>query len=201
MCAQTIIDVSRCQTGRERHHPALRNILSRAVMPAAASALLLATPAAAQDASANASAAILNDIQLQNVQPLQFAQIVPSGLGGSVTINAATGAVTTIGQVVAIGSNQTRARFSLNAPVGTVMVLSGDANVTLTRNGGTETMTASLIHRGGTGLVSAMVVNLPIGLRAIAAEQDIYTGGTLTVPGTQAVGTYEGSFNLTIAYL
>lgn len=170
--------------------------------PMLAALMLGASPAAAQDvASADAKAVVLNDIRFENVDPLQFARIVPSGLGGSVTINADTGAVTTIGQVVTIGSDQTRARFTVNAPVGTIMLMSGDPTVQLTRNGGTETMTATLIHKGGTGLVSTMLFGMPIGLRAIAPGQVIYTGGTLTVPGTQAVGTYEGSFTLTVAYL
>lgn len=193
MFANSIISKRRLYCGRSLRHLAI---------PALAAPLLLAAPAAAQDvASADAKAVVLDDIRLQNVEALQFARIVPSGLGGSVTINADTGAVTTIGQVVTIGTDQTRARFTVNAPVGTIMIMSGDPSVVLTRNGGTETMTATLIHRGGIGLVSATVFGLPIGVRAIAPGQVIYTGGTLTVPGTQAVGTYEGSFTLTVAYL
>ena len=170
---------------------------------AALSALLLcAVPAhAADDATADSVAVVLNDSQLKNVEPLQFGRIVPTGLGGSVMINVNTGTVSTIGQVSTVGSDQTRARFTVKAPIGIVMIVIGDPTVELTRVGGTETMTASLVHRGTTGLATVTVLGLPIGLIATAPDQEIYTGGSLVVAGNQAPGTYEGSFTLMVAYL
>lgn len=169
---------------------------------AALPALVFAAPAhAADNATADAEAEVIDGFQLQNVDPLQFGQIVPSGLGGTVTINVNTGAVTTLGQVVAVGNNQTRARFTVKAPIGIIMILAGDPTVELTRAGGTETMTASLTHRGTTGLTTTAVFGLPIGLLAIAPDQEIHTGGSLAVAGNQAQGTYEGSFTLMASYL
>ncbi len=177
--------------------------LSASLRAIAAPALLLfASPAWASDtANADSAAVVLDGFQLQNVEPLQFGRIIPTGLGGSVNLDANNGVVTTIGQVAIVGTDQTRARFTVKAPVGTIMILAGDPSVVLTRNGGSETMTAALIHRGGTGLVGTFVFGLPIGLRAITADQEIYTGGTLNVAGSQLDGIYEGSFSLMVAYL
>lgn len=174
-------------------------MLSFAALPAL---MLGALPAhAADNVTADAAAQVLDDFQLQNVEPLQFGRIVPSGLGGTVTINVDTGAVSTLGQVVTVGNDQTRARFTVKAAVGIIMVMIGDPTVELTRVGGTETMTASLVHKGTTGLVTATIFGLPIGLLAVAPDQEIHTGGTLSVPGNQAVGAYEGSYTLMVSYL
>lgn len=169
----------------------------------AASALLIpGVPVlAADDASAVGTAQVVDSTRLHNVAALQFGRIIPSGTGGAVMINANNGAVTTIGQIAAIGSDQTRARFTLEAPIGLIMVLSGDPSVELTRVGGTETMTASLIHRPTGGLATVTVFGLPIGLVATSAAQEVHTGGSLLVAGDQAEGVYEGSFTLMVAYL
>lgn len=171
-----------------------------------AATALNAVPAhAADDATADAQAALIDGFQLQNVDPLQFGRIIPGGLGGSVMINANTGAVSTIGQVVTVGTNQSRARFTVKAPVGVIMIIAGDPTVELSLVGGTgsvaETMTASLTHRGTTGLVTTTVLGLPIGLIATSPDQEIYTGGSLVVAGNQAEGAYEGSFTLLVSYL
>lgn len=161
-----------------------------------------AVPALAADsASADAEAEIIDGFQLQNVDPLQFGRIVPSGLGGTVTIDTYTGTVSTIGQVVAVGTDQTRARFTVKAPVGVILILAGDPTVELTRLGGSETMTATLTHRGTSGVAAANVFGLPIGLIATAPDQEIHTGGALTIAGNQTEGTYEGSFTLMASYL
>ncbi|MDZ4308537.1 DUF4402 domain-containing protein [Allopontixanthobacter sp.] len=165
-------------------------------------ALSVAAPSlAADDAIAVSTALVFDGTSLQNVQALQFGQIVPTGSGGAVTINADTGSVSTIGEVVALGSNQTRARFTLEVPIGFTMIISGDPSVVLTRAGGTETMTASLIHRPTSGLAAVTVFGLPIGLVATAPTQEIHTGGSLVVAGNQADGFYEGTFTLMVAYL
>lgn len=160
------------------------------------------TPAHAEDtATGDAQAAVIGGFQLQNVDPLQFGRIIPSGLGGTVTIDTYTGTVSTIGQVVAVGTDQSRARFTVKGPVGVILILAGDPTVELTRVGGSETMTATLTHRGTTGVAAATVFGLPIGLIATAPDQEIHTGGALTIAGNQPEGTYEGSFTLMASYL
>jgi len=160
-----------------------------------------AAPAAAQSADAGSQAEVLDGFNLVKTDDLDFSRVVPSGAGGVVTIDAASGAVSTAGSVTAVGTAQQRARFTTNAPVGTILLLSGDPSVTLTRQSGTETMTATLTYARGSGLVLTNVFGLPIGNLATATTQEIFVGGSLTVSGTQAEGTYEGTFTLMVAYL
>ena len=176
-----------------------RDTLSRLL---AVAALLLPTvPALAADqASAVGTAVVVDSTRLQNDEALQFGRIIPTGSGGAVMINANSGVVSTIGQVSAIGSDQTRARFTLTAPTGLLMILSGDPSVELTRVGGTETMTAALTHRPTSGLVTVTVFGLPIGLLATSDTQEIHTGGSLVVSGNQPKGVYEGAFTLMAAF-
>ena len=175
---------------------ALRSLLTAGAL------LLPGVPAlAADEASAVGTALVVDSTRLQNVEALQFGRIIPTGSGGAVMINANSGVVSTIGEVAAVGSDQTRARFTLTAPTGLLMILSGDPSVELTRVGGTETMTAALTHRPTSGLVTVTVFGLPIGLLATSATQEIHTGGSLVVSGNQAKGVYEGSFTLMVAYL
>lgn len=169
---------------------------------ALAAAFGAASAANAQtSASAPSDVEILGPITVTKIQDLDFGPMVPTGTGGVVTIDASSGAVTTAGQVVTVGSNQTRALFNVNAPLGVVMILSGDANVTLTRQSGTETMTAALVHTHGNGLAVTNVFGLPIGLQATDSVQEIWTGGSLTVAGNQVEGVYEGTFNISLAFL
>ncbi|WFL78391.1 DUF4402 domain-containing protein [Altererythrobacter arenosus] len=163
----------------------------------------LAAPAAhaQNNAAAPGEAEILGPILFEKIADLDFGPIVPTGTGGTVTINASSGAVTTVGQVIAVGSNQTRALFNVHAPVGVVMIMSGDPSVVLTRVSGTETMTATLSYRHGDGLAVTNVFGLPIGLLATDTRQEIWAGGSLTVAGNQVEGVYQGTFTVSLAFL
>lgn len=180
--------------------PGILQIVARAAF---ALICLCAAPAAHAQASASADseAEILGPLAITKIADLDFGPMVPTGAGGVVTIDAASGAVNTVGQVTTVGSSQTRALFNVNAPVGVVMILSGDSSVTLTRVSGTETMTASLTHVHGSGLAVTNVFGLPIGLISTDTTQEIWTGGALTVAGNQAEGLYEGTFTINIAFL
>ena len=182
-------------------------VASRGIVAFALGAFALAAgPAQAADtATAEAEAVVLDNTRLQNVAALQFGRIVPSGTGGAVMINVNNGAVSTIGEVVTVGSNQTRARFTVKAPIGIIIIIAGDPTVELVRVGDTrptpDAMIASLTHRGTTGFITANVFGLPIGLIATSPDQEIFTGGTLVVAGNQVEGAYEGNFNLMVSFL
>ena len=167
----------------------------------AAALAALAQPALAQDtASADGEATIVPDGQLTKLQDLDFGRIVPTGAGGVVTIDAATGTIASVGNITLVSPSAHRAFFRSRVPVDTVMVFSLDASVTLTRVSGTETMTATLTYAPVAGLTPELLFGLPIGQKANATEQLVAVGGALTVSGTQEPGLYSGTFNLSVAY-
>lgn len=169
-------------------------------------ALALCSPAALAQgepvaASADGEASILDDGSIKKLHDLEFGKIVPFGSGGTVTIDAETGAVTTAGNVHIVTPGAHRAWFHTSAPDNILMVLSLDPTVTLTRISGTETMDATLRYHGVYGLETAMLFGLPIAHRTTTSgEQRIAVRGTLTVSGTQTPGLYVGQFNFAVAY-
>lgn len=163
----------------------------------------LAAPAAAEPATTAATALVQidNAFLLEKTADLEFGTIAAGAAGGTVTIDPATDAASSVGSVSLYGPLRHRAEFVSRAPLGTTMVLSLDASVTLTHSGGGATMTASLVRANGPGLVTATVLGLPIGVQATAAEQYIYVGGSLTVAPGQLEGAYSGQFNLSVNHL
>ena len=181
----------------------MRNQFRQLVWAGLAISAALAAPAKAEPvtAAANAQVEIDNAILLENTQPLEFGTIAAGAAGGTVTIDPATDAASTVGSVMLYGADRHRAVFVSRAPLLSVMVMMLDPSVTLTHSAGTATMTASLTRANGPGLVTATVLGLPIGVQATAEEQFIYVGGALTVPAGQLEGAYSGQFELTVSYL
>ncbi|WP_432768893.1 MAG: DUF4402 domain-containing protein [Sphingopyxis sp.] len=167
------------------------------IVAAAASAALCA-PAQAADTDVTVNAAIVRPNTLVKTNDLDFGTLTSGPTGGTVAVNAVTGARTTTGGVTPIGNGAQRATF-----VGTggifLITVSGSTSVTLTRaGGGAPTMTASLTRAastsgGGISLLGSTL--LPSGV------QTYYIGGTLTVPANQPAGDYSGTFTLTVNYL
>lgn len=174
--------------------------LALAVLPVLSA---LAVPAAAEpvNVAADAFVEVDNAILLENTQDLEFGKIAAGATGGTVTIDPATDAASSVGSVALYGAVRHRAVFISRAPIGTVMVSLLDPSVTLTHSGGTATMTATLSRANGPGLVTATVFGLPIGIQATAADQYIYVGGALTVAPGQLEGVYSGEFDLSVNHL
>lgn len=173
-----------------------------AMLAATGGAMLAAAPVAAQGITASSTAEVVDPGTLVKDTDLDFGTIATAGAGGSVTLNVSSGAVSTTGDLAIVGSDPpNRGLFTASAPIGIVMIYSGDPIVTLTRSGGTETMQALLTYDAGAGLLDVVLFGLPIGVRATAPEQEIFVGGTLLVNSGQAEGYYEGEFSLTVAYL
>jgi Mat/Ecp fimbriae major subunit len=177
----------------------MRKLSLGAIAPLA----LLAAPAAAQQATAAATATVEIDdaLLLENTRDLQFGTIAVGATGGTVTINPSNDAASSVGSVTLYGPLRHRAEFVSRAPLGTVMVMLLDPSVTLTHSGGVATMNASLTRANGPGLITATVLGLPICIRATSADQYIYVGGSLTVGSGQLEGVYSGQFNLTVNHL
>ncbi|WP_428632174.1 DUF4402 domain-containing protein [Sphingopyxis sp.] len=159
---------------------------------------MLCAPAYAADTNVTVNAAIVRPNSLIKTDDLDFGTMVSGTTGGTVSINAVTGARTTTGGVTPVGAGTQRAVFQGTGGI-LLITVSGDTSVTLVRaGGGAPNMTATLVRAastsgGGVALLGSTL--LPSGV------QTYYIGGTLTVPANQLAGDYSGTFTLTVNYL
>jgi hypothetical protein len=165
----------------------------RAAIPIllAAAVLLFASSSIASAQTCNAS----NDpsIAIARTAELRFGQLIATGSVGTAVIDAATGARTVTGGVVAAGGaynaggfavllcgNPGPKRFDVLLPAGAVTITSaGGATMTV------DTWTAS----PGTNKLSG----------STSSVTPFTVGGTLHVGANQAQGIYSGTFSVTVA--
>ncbi|WP_447757619.1 DUF4402 domain-containing protein [Sphingopyxis fribergensis] len=165
---------------------------------ATAASAALCGPAYAADMNGTVNAAVVRPNTLIKTDDLDFGTMISGPTGGTVSINAVTGARTTTGGVTPVGAGTQRAIFQGTGGL-LLITVSGDSSVTLVRaGGGAPNMTATLVRAastsgGGIALLGATL--LPSGV------QTYYIGGTLTVPANQPAGDYSGTFTLTVNYL
>lgn len=121
---------------------------------------------------------------------LDFGTLATSGAGTAV-IDPVSGSLTTTGAVTKAGTAAHPALFtSTGSKNAVVHIKIPQTPVTLTRVGGTETMSVSNWTLDGS-------TN-----RKIPANTtfDFAVGGTLTIGANQADGIYLGTFNVTVQY-
>jgi hypothetical protein len=156
----------------------------------------LGAPAFAQTsqvaAQQNATAAvqILPSVNVRKLRDLNFAWLTVTA-AGTATINPNTDVMTTTGGVLHAAATPYAALFEAVSPVKAVVIIRIPRQpITVTRFGGTETMTVSNWTLSGAG-------------RRTLAAQEAYSfkvGGTLTVNANQAEGLYIGNFDVEIQY-
>jgi Domain of unknown function (DUF4402) len=156
---------------------------------AAIMAALATSPALAAGASGPTEAVIVSPLSLVNTEDLDFGTLISGPLAGTATINATTGARSVTGGVVAAGGTPKRAEFVGVGTIGLLSLVSMSAAPVLS-NGSGGTMATALVMEGGTGLR----------LFPGTGVQTFRVGGTLTVGAGQAVGTYAGTFTVTVTY-
>lgn len=169
-----------------RHYPILGGACALALLaPGAASA-------APVPASANASgrATVLKSLSVLKQADLDFGSLAAAGAGTAV-IDPVSGALTTTGLVLPIGNAAHRATFTATGSRNSVVLIRlPKSAVTLTRVGGTETMT-----------VSNWTLDGPTNRKFPTGSAFTFgVGGTLSVAAGQADGTYAGTFTVTVQY-
>lgn len=167
----------------------MRNTLRIALVGAALSAVSFASAAsAATSATANASAEVLSTLTLTADSALNFGQIA-ANTGGTVTVNADS----TVAQSGSLVSTGTRAPagFTVTGTPGASVVVSLPASATLTRSGGTETMSIANFNSNPGGAMQ---------LSAGAGSANFSVGGTLSVLSGQVAGVYNGTFSVSVEY-
>lgn len=156
--------------------------------------LFAATPAqaapVAPDKDATATVSIYLPATYRKLQDLNFAYLSVT-TAGTATIDPNTDAMTTTGGVLHLARTPYAALFEAVSPIKTVVIIRLPKNpITVTRIGGTETMTVSDWTLSGNPR------------RAVAAQEPFTfsVGGTLYVNANQVEGAYVGTFAVDIQY-
>jgi hypothetical protein len=159
--------------------------LSALAMPAFAQRTFVA---ATQNATAEVE--IIGGVTVRKLRDLNFAALSAVG-AGTATINPNTEVMTTTGGVLHAGSTPYAALFEAVSPAKAVVIIRIPRNpITVTRVGGTETMT-----------VSSWTLSGDSRRNTVAHEEfEFKVGGTLTVGANQAEGLYIGNFDVEIQY-
>ena len=148
------------------------------------------THAASVSASSTGKATILKSLSVVKQADLDFGELVVSGAGSAV-MDPVSGATTTTGPVTPTGVPGHPAQFTATGSRNSVVIIHvPTAPATLTRVGGTETMT-----------VSNWTLDGPV-MRQIPLNSafNFSVGGTLKVAAGQVEGTYTGTFTVQVNY-
>lgn len=169
--------------------------LTRAFLPVLSGLLLCASAVAgaapvSPDKQATGTVRIVQPAAVKKLQDLDFASLSVLGAGTAI-VDPNTDTMTTTGGVIHAAGVPHAALFEGVSPIRGVVIVRLPRNpATLTRVGGTETMTVSNWTISGNA-------------RRTVAEQepfDFKVGGTLNVNANQADGTYVGTFAVEIQY-
>jgi len=157
------------------------------------SAIFWSTAAAAAGPvtqSASGQVSILSPLSVLKNADLDFGKLVVSGTGTAV-MDPVAGSLTTTGGVTKTGTGAHAAQFTGTGSKNSVVhIRVPTAPITVTRVGGTETMTVS-------NFTLDQAANLKV------PANDIFNfavGATLSVGAGQAMGIYAGTFQVTVQY-
>jgi hypothetical protein len=159
-------------------------------------ALALIAPALAHGApvapakNATATATITQPVSLRKLNDLYFAYLTVTTAGTAV-VNPNTDTMTTTGGVIFAGGVPYSALFEAVSPVKNVVIIRiPKTATTVTRVGGTETMTVDTWTLAGSSN------------RNVVAQQpfQFQVGGTLHVNANQVEGLYVGTFTVDVQY-
>lgn len=156
-------------------------------------ACALAAPALAATPSVNATAttAILHPINVIKRHDLDFGYVASGMAVGTVVIDPETDTISATGGAMLLGGSPRAAAFIGAAGSSNVVNIKIPKQpITLTRSGGTQTMTVNKFTLQG--LDKRTVA------RAVAFEFRV--GATLNVAANQMEGLYVGTFDVTVQY-
>jgi spore coat protein U-like protein len=165
--------------------------LSRLQFAAALALLVIPVEgSAARTQSATSQVALLSPLSVIKRGDLDFGTLVVSGAGTAV-VDPVSGSLTTTGGVTKAGSAAHPALFTGTGSRNSVVhIRLPQSPITVTRVGGTQTMTVSTWTLDG-----ATNRKIPPG-----SVFDFEVGATLNVNANQLAGTYTGTFSVTVQY-
>jgi hypothetical protein len=165
-------------------------------LAAAAATLAVATPAVAQQASANALAkgVVVQPLTLAKVQDLDFGTVVGSAVAGNVTIDADTGGRTVGGGVTGVPSYPgDRGLFQGAGTAGQTVQLSLSAPAVLV----SQSNPLDLITVNSMVLDSGNSTTRVIGASGVF---NVGVGGDFAIAASQPAALYQATFTLTADY-
>lgn len=158
--------------------------------------LLLALPfvhAQAQTENTDAFANIVNPITISETRSLHFGTLSVSAAAGT-CILAPAGTRTQTGGVTLtnFSPTATSAAYTVTGSANLAYTIALPASaVTVTRSGGSQTMTITAFTSSKVGNASTL---------SGSATDSFTVGATLNVGASQVAGLYQGNFNVTVAY-
>lgn len=164
--------------------------------------LLVPAPAAAQTATGTAQAVIVEPLGLVKVQDLKFGRIAATTSGGTIVVNADTGACTASGSVRSAGgcgsaqfAGRGVRRLTVRIQVPAAVNLTGPAGATMVADTITLGASPDLVFLGGAiGGTRRYQVSTSSGIFTFRM------GGRLNVGAGQRPGQYSGTFPVTVEY-
>lgn len=160
-----------------------------------ATMLVLCAPAAAvgapKVATATGNALVILPVSVTKTKDMDYGVLSAGATAGTAVLEPNADALSTTGGVGAIGGTPHSAEFAGAAQSSSVVnIRIPSAAVTLTRVGGTQTMTVNNWTLQGQNK------------RALAKAQSFTfrVGGTLNVAANQVEGVYVGTFDVTVQY-
>lgn len=162
------------------------------LLPAVVLACAFAQPAIAVTPATNATAttALLHPITVIKRRDLDFGYVAAPA-AGTIVVDPETDTTSATGGAILLGGDPHAAAFIGAAGSSSVVnIRIPKQPITLTRSGGTETMTASKFTLQG------------LDKRAVAKSVafEFRVGATLNVAANQAEGVYVGTFDVTVQY-
>ena len=137
--------------------------------------------------SAGVSAEVITPIALSKTTDLNFGQVVATGSSGTVTISAGGSLSVTGGAFLGHSTSISAAAFAVSGQTGASYSISTDSSITID-DGSSDSMTVdSFSPSKSSGTLEGGVDTFSV-------------GATLNVAANQPVGSYTGSFNVTVAY-
>jgi hypothetical protein len=193
-----------------------RGISSRGAVPrgakrairtglALASLVAVATPALAAGppiiSSATTTATVVRPLTLVKITDLDFGNIIAGTTAGTVTVSAINGTRTrTGGTILPLDVGQPASFAGMGARGQRVSLRVSANTVTLTRVGGTQTMTMNTFTINSSPATTLTTTPRNFTIAAPTGVFNFNVGATLNVGANQTAGTYRGQFTVTLIY-
>jgi hypothetical protein len=163
-----------------------------AAIAALAAAAFCGAAQAQTSTSTTASLTVIEPaLTVTKTSDLVFGAVVrPTSGSGTISIDANSGNVQTAGgvSVASVGGPATRASYTVEGVPNRNIQVTLPNNFSMTRTGGSETLTVTLTSSMGGGQIPG------------SGSVNVYVGGQVVLSSTTVAGAYTGNFSMTVAY-